>query len=128
MIGQVATEGEFLPVALLEMVHRGAPELDALVGEILLVGRADEIGVRRRPVGGERRRLVRDQHRQLACDVELLVRSEEHTSELQSLMRSSYAVFCLKNKKLQLKYTHYIQPQIDQNALHRQIGLQKTQN
>src|SRR3546814_2803398 len=26
-------------------------------------------------------------------------RSEEHTSELQSLMRTSYAVFCLKNKK-----------------------------
>src|SRR3546814_4579151 len=26
------------------------------------------------------------------------VRSEEHTSELQSLMRSSYAVFCLKTK------------------------------
>src|SRR3546814_4377641 len=29
----------------------------------------------------------------------LLARSEEHTSELQSLMRSSYAVFCLKKKK-----------------------------
>src|SRR3546814_2318952 len=28
----------------------------------------------------------------------LLVRSEEHTSELQSLMRISYAVFCLKKK------------------------------
>src|SRR3546814_6164333 len=28
------------------------------------------------------------------------VRSEEHTSELQSLMRISYAVFCLKHKKL----------------------------
>src|SRR3546814_5037960 len=28
-----------------------------------------------------------------------LFRSEEHTSELQSLMRISYAVFCLKNKK-----------------------------
>src|SRR3546814_8403405 len=28
-----------------------------------------------------------------------LLRSEEHTSELQSLMRSSYAVFCLKKKK-----------------------------
>src|SRR3546814_192806 len=27
-------------------------------------------------------------------------RSEEHTSELQSLMRNSYAVFCLKNKNL----------------------------
>src|SRR3546814_2241881 len=29
-------------------------------------------------------------------------RSEEHTSELQSLMRISYAVFCLKKKKKQL--------------------------
>src|SRR3546814_4453242 len=28
------------------------------------------------------------------------IRSEEHTSELQSLMRISYAVFCLKKKKL----------------------------
>src|SRR3546814_10285883 len=28
-----------------------------------------------------------------------LMRSEEHTSELQSLMRISYAVFCLKKKK-----------------------------
>src|SRR3546814_20236199 len=43
------------------------------------------------------------------CDLERLVlanfyvghgnRSEEHTSELQSLMRISYAVFCLKKKK-----------------------------
>src|SRR3546814_10321798 len=31
-------------------------------------------------------------------------RSEEHTSELQSLMRISYAVFCLQNKNV--KYTH----------------------
>src|SRR3546814_6839736 len=31
------------------------------------------------------------------------LRSEEHTSELQSLMRISYAVFCLKKKKNQLK-------------------------
>src|SRR3546814_8660905 len=29
-----------------------------------------------------------------------LARSEEHTSELQSLMRISYAVFCLKNKTI----------------------------
>src|SRR3546814_6298910 len=29
----------------------------------------------------------------------MMVRSEEHTSELQSLMRISYAVFCLKKKK-----------------------------
>src|SRR3546814_8069762 len=30
---------------------------------------------------------------------ELINRSEEHTSELQSLMRTSYAVFCLNKKK-----------------------------
>src|SRR3546814_1025725 len=32
-------------------------------------------------------------------------RSEEHTSELQSLMRISYAVFCLKKKKNTVQYT-----------------------
>src|SRR3546814_5085308 len=31
---------------------------------------------------------------------EIVGRSEEHTSELQSLMRISYAVFCLKKKKI----------------------------
>src|SRR3546814_1058061 len=35
--------------------------------------------------------------------VEILVRSEEHTSELQSLMCISDAVFCLKNKKTQTR-------------------------
>src|SRR3546814_2922094 len=33
-------------------------------------------------------------------------RSEEHTSELQSLMRISYAVFCLKKKNKKLHDTH----------------------
>src|SRR3546814_5220143 len=33
-------------------------------------------------------------------------RSEEHTSELQSLMRISYAVFCLKKKKNDDNYTY----------------------
>src|SRR3546814_4534526 len=32
--------------------------------------------------------------------VKNMIRSEEHTSELQSLMRISYAVFCLKKKKI----------------------------
>src|SRR3546814_5197550 len=34
-------------------------------------------------------------------------RSEEHTSELQSLMRISYAVFCLKKKKTQTHTTNH---------------------
>src|SRR3546814_5502432 len=33
----------------------------------------------------------------------ITIRSEEHTSELQSLMRISYAVFCLKKKKSMIK-------------------------
>src|SRR3546814_4138704 len=38
-------------------------------------------------------------------------RSEEHTSELQSLMRISYAVFCLKKKKTQKKHNKCKQAQ-----------------
>src|SRR3546814_1173390 len=40
-----------------------------------------------------------------------LKRSEEHTSELQSLMRTSYAVFCLKKKKQNYKL-YIFSPQI----------------
>src|SRR3546814_4424598 len=44
-------------------------------------------------------------------DLRRVDRSEEHTSELQSLMRISYAVFCLKKKKNKIYKTsnqHYI--------------------
>src|SRR3546814_10340322 len=49
--------------------------------------------------------------------VEDLARSEEHTSELQSLMRNSYAVFCLKKKNIKITHTqtnmtHRIQTKI----------------
>src|SRR3546814_7041016 len=40
-----------------------------------------------------------------ANEVDIMSRSEEHTSELQSLMRISYAVFCLKKKKKKLNTT-----------------------
>src|SRR3546814_1160782 len=42
---------------------------------------------------------VRVELRRAAHGLAGVVRSEEHTSELQSLMRISYAVFCLKKKK-----------------------------
>src|SRR3546814_5563162 len=38
-----------------------------------------------------------------ACNQDAATRSEEHTSELQSLMRNSYAVFCLKKNNQQHK-------------------------
>src|SRR3546814_9557617 len=43
--------------------------------------------------------LFRDFRRRRDDCTVVVVRSEEHTSELQSLMRISYAVFCLKKKK-----------------------------
>src|SRR3546814_5940355 len=59
-------------------------------------GRLGVLGV----AGGvaDRRILRRRQRRAEMIVVDLLQRSEEHTSELQSLMRISYAVFCLKKK------------------------------
>src|SRR3546814_4770162 len=50
----------------------------------------------------------------LRCPVEALrLRSEEHTSELQSLMRISYAVFCLKKKRHQQHYSNNYDMNID---------------
>src|SRR3546814_1446888 len=46
-----------------------------------------------------------DHHLRGAAGGHITVRSEEHTSELQSLMRISYAVFCLKKKKIDKRYT-----------------------
>src|SRR3546814_7670401 len=46
---------------------------------------------------------VEDAH----CDPDIVARSEEHTSELQSLMRISYAVFCL-HKKPQCQLIDYL--------------------
>src|SRR3546814_4331486 len=43
-------------------------------------------------------------------------RSEEHTSELQSLMRISYAVFCLKKKKSENITKHLLQSQLVQRS------------
>src|SRR3546814_2584907 len=45
--------------------------------------------------------------RGLGREIDVHRRSEEHTSELQSLMRISYAVFCLKKKKITKNNTTY---------------------
>src|SRR3546814_1805797 len=55
----------------------------------------------------DRERLLQDAgiiRNRLKVDA-VIDRSEEHTSELQSLMRISYAVFCLKKKKPQPTHT-----------------------
>src|SRR3546814_8041365 len=54
-------------------------------------------------VAGAKRAPLALEHQAAVQPFADLRRSEEHTSELQSLMRSSYAVFCLK-KKIKTKY------------------------
>src|SRR3546814_6034723 len=56
----------------------------------------------------DRRQPGRDRHVECRDD-----RSEEHTSELQSLMRNSYAVFCLK-KKTNFQPNHTSKPEYKQ--------------
>src|SRR3546814_2344435 len=65
--------------------------------------RADRLVVDARRGGTRRCDAARGdrQDRQNAIAGRIWTRSEEHTSELQSLMRISYAVFCLKKKKKQ---------------------------
>src|SRR3546814_1401400 len=54
--------------------------------------------------GGAQRQVVSDAEPRARLLLRQHQRSEEHTSELQSLMRISYAVFCLKKKKRQKDY------------------------
>src|SRR3546814_7045510 len=71
-----------IPLGLQEMEFLAGHRPHAgRLGQPLVHGAAEQIGDRRKWVSGH------------AC-----ARSEEHTSELQSLMRISYAVFCLKKK------------------------------
>src|SRR3546814_6601318 len=88
-------------------LHRivGVEQLDALeqiLRRVFVTGRhvRDDVG---RALEDQRKRrrhrhgATAGQQRQQPADP-AVVRSEEHTSELQSLMRISYAVFCLKKK------------------------------
>src|SRR3546814_3032767 len=84
----------------------GVHEERAAVGQALALAEHVE-------VGGDRGRRVAEHEVLDLADrvgglVPRLVRSEEHTSELQSLMRISYAVFCLKKKnQTRTYYEHH---------------------
>src|SRR3546814_1686797 len=85
------SEAPFVEALLHE--HHGRP-----VGEAGVGARREGGGL---PLAGGdlfRRHLAGDRAAHLARLGMAVVRSEEHTSELQSLMRNSYAVFCLKKK------------------------------
>src|SRR3546814_4330129 len=87
MIGINAT-GYFPYTPATNLLYGLHEALDMLFAEGL-----DHVFARHKRLAEATRRAVR------AWGLEILCRSEEHTSELQSLMRISYAVFCLKQKK-----------------------------
>src|SRR3546814_1827754 len=83
---------------------------------------ARRVGARRGARQGHQGRLCR----RLAKHPPPRLRSEEHTSELQSLMRISYAVFCLKKKKNEQDHppstyltAHHIMSKIHSSSLSR---------
>src|SRR3546814_6298747 len=79
-------------------VHQGSAQLDQGVGPG--VGKVDRL-----TAGGAVDMAVSER---AVRTVSAVGRSEEHTSELQSLMRISYAVFCLQKKKIQTTDRHQI--------------------
>src|SRR3546814_1874167 len=83
---------------------------DAAIGDDVLAGRVDPAG----EFGEVRIDAAVDDGNlhALPCRARLIggERSEEHTSELQSLMRISYAVFCLKKKKNKQDNIHILYP------------------
>src|SRR3546814_5099623 len=88
-------------IGLLKQGHQsGANDPDiasALIKSfVLTLGRRHGSRAAPMPRGGG---IATHQLEQLLNWVEKNLRSEEHTSELQSIMRISYAVFCLKKKK-----------------------------
>src|SRR3546814_9291974 len=84
---------------------------------VIGVGMVSDAALMQRNIDGQAEMIVAERptttpdspgHALLAGCATELARSEEHTSELQSLMRISYAVFCLKKKQL-IKYLNHIQ-------------------
>src|SRR3546814_6203374 len=80
-------------VAVREELGERLPRPAAEILEAHRLHGGPQCGVGRQPVG---QMVV--QARPVERPAAHLLRSEEHTSELQSLMRTSYAVFCLKKK------------------------------
>src|SRR3546814_6383064 len=83
---------------------------------------AGNLPCRQRRARTSRRHRARTRARTDSADAIPVRRSEEHTSELQSLMRISYAVFCLK-KKTSTEYDRIATPTI---PTHRTTNVSQT--
>src|SRR3546814_7007104 len=80
-------------------VHRQVQRGVLPVAQLDDAGNADKVHPAAEIEAADDRRSGENQDRQVLMAFHQGMRSEEHTSELQSLMRISYAVFCLKKNK-----------------------------
>src|SRR3546814_5601560 len=92
IVGHVSREA----AAVAEMAGDGVVILDLDVGNLAVLDVVEEVGIGQRLLAAAARGRPLKEIEQ--GDHQKADRSEEHTSELQSLMRNSYAVFCLKTK------------------------------
>src|SRR3546814_3133120 len=91
-----------LTVGFVGMTHLAINSLAAMAARGFKVVGFDTDSTRTGPLQrGELPFAEPDLPEYFAANAARITRSEEHTSELQSLMRISYAVFCLKKKKKQ---------------------------
>src|SRR3546814_6643848 len=112
---EIYTYGHTLPyTTLFRSLDRLPARIDALAAEAAALEQrlADPALYKKNPAG---------------FDEITRTRSEEHTSELQSLMRISYAVFCLK-KKIESSYRHIDHMHTTPNRRHHtQLSVYKIQ-
>src|SRR3546814_6542769 len=87
------------PVVRFEQQDRGGVEL--LAGQPRLGGAIEEVSCEQGDVLTPFAQCRQSDRHNVEPVEQILARSEEHTSELQSLIRISYAVFCLKKKNTQ---------------------------
>src|SRR3546814_1576104 len=113
--GRVLAPGELIPAQVSDFI---AAQLGLTSDDLLLYAAREE--TRHEHLADLRRiygyrsfsgRGARDLREWIAREAEAATRSEEHTSELQSLMRISYAVFCLKKKQYGIEITITLEAQ-----------------
>src|SRR3546814_10295252 len=95
---------------------------DLIVADCVLEAYDHRAQIRDRPIGHRARGAINCGHVERGSQFD---RSEEHTSELQSLMRISYAVFCL-NKKTTPKTNATKQEPMHTNTTHHTLYLTQT--
>src|SRR3546814_1093612 len=124
-IGQLHTIGA--RIAVIDGADRERTQQHGGTGRICLVEQVADIGRDADVAAADMAQLQPAVDNVIARKRIAELRSEEHTSELQSLMRISYAVFCLKKKKT-IKYMNIQTTHIDRATSNNQTQHKNIKN